>query len=364
MTDRFRLVTNSSGSLHWAAACLLIVAALAATAAADSPRVFFDTTNVVACRNVTTDEFAAVNPDEKLLEAKISISSLIDSGDESELIQYFYRFESPERTLRIVDYLPQTTLAADAASNITVEDKEEEIRSLGVTLSGKFDHFVQGGAAADASNKSNQSVRYEMLPPMRSIAASGTLDRGSAVYFKLKPSPRTSFEGAKEFVVVFRVSKSWRVDYAHLHCEAFGHKRGIVQPLDEQTHWGAGDFLVALYEQGDYEAKAAAYELVDAEYELRRRAAEHKKQIERRAFPTPVHRFGAMLDVVGPRIPDSWLRRLVFTPVDSGAVGVAGSLPSEVRLAALDFQKVRVRVNRMNGGEGREENAVVAAAER
>ena len=72
-----------------------------------------------------------------------------------------------------------------------------------------------------------------------------------------------------------------------------------------------------------------------------------------------------MLDVVDPRIPNSWLRQLVFSPVDSGAVGVAGSLPSEVRLAALDFQQARVRLNRLNAPpQLQDESAVIAAAEK
>ncbi|HPM83158.1 MAG TPA: hypothetical protein PLF81_20795, partial [Candidatus Anammoximicrobium sp.] len=87
--------------------------------------VSFDVMPTVGCRDVTTAEFAEANPDERLIEAHVEVSSLIRQGNEGDLLQYFYRFDSPRRTMRIVDYTPKTTLASDVAGNVTIEKKKE-----------------------------------------------------------------------------------------------------------------------------------------------------------------------------------------------------------------------------------------------
>lgn len=87
---------------------LLASAALPAVARAELPQVYFDMPFTIACRDVTPPEFAAMNPGQKLIEARFEISSLLTAGDERDLAQYFIRIENPERKLAIIDYLPKT----------------------------------------------------------------------------------------------------------------------------------------------------------------------------------------------------------------------------------------------------------------
>ena len=51
-----------------------------------------------------------MNPDEKLVEARIVVSSLIRSDSKSQVQEYFYRFENLQKGFRVVDYLPKTEL--------------------------------------------------------------------------------------------------------------------------------------------------------------------------------------------------------------------------------------------------------------
>jgi hypothetical protein len=236
--------------------CLLGL--LAAPARAESPRVHFDMPFTIACRDVTPPEFAAANPSEKLVEARFEISSLLVEGSERDLAQYFIRIESPGRKLAIVDYLPKTLHESSHAGPISIQDTDETSGSIGINLSGQYEFITGAGANAGLGKKNVSCVKYDLLPPLETVAASGTLLRGSAVFFKLKSSPRNPLEGAREYGLVLRVPADWRADYVRVHCEAAGIERAFVSSLDTEVKAGQRDFLVALYLEGDENARAAA----------------------------------------------------------------------------------------------------------
>lgn len=318
---------------------------------AASPEVSFDVTPSVGCRDLTSAEFAEANPDEKLVEAQIEVSSLIRQGNESDLLQYFYRFDSPRRTLRIVDYLPNTTLASDVAGNTTIEKKQESTKGFGATIAAPLEWPVKLAGSGELATKMLDSTRYELVPPMTAVAASGTLDRGYSVYFKLKPSRSTSLEGAKHFAMTFRVPRSWRADYVHLSCNAAGVVKGLLGPLDEQFVCGRRKFVVALYAEGDSSAKAAAECLVRAESELLKSISANRKELERRFYPTVVHRVGAMFEGTSASLPDNVAEAIVYggQPPDKELLELR--LPAEVRQAVAKYTVARRALSGLRAAE-------------
>jgi hypothetical protein len=312
------------------------------SAVAASWDVSFDLTPSVACRDVTTAEFAEANPDERLVEAQIEVSSLIRRGKEDALLEYFYRFDSPRRTLRIMDYWPKTTLTSDMAGNVTVENKQEATKGLGMTVAAPLDWPVKFGSSGELGIKTLHATRYELVPPMSVVAASGTLDRGHSVYFKLRPSRSTSLEGAKPFTLVFRVDTRWRADYVHLTCTASGVAKGLLGPLDEQKVRGRQRFVVALYAEGDASAKAAAERLVRAESELLKTISANRQALEKRFYPTLAHRFSAMFDgASAAALPDSVADAVVYGDRTTDKDRLDLRLPSEVRQAVVRYTVAR-----------------------
>ncbi len=307
------------------------------TADASPPRVSFDIDPLVACRDVTPPEFAEANPDERLVQADFPVSSLIRNGGEGDLIQYLYRVESPEETIRIVDYSPKTTLTSDIAGNVSIEKKKEKTNHVGMALTGPIDWPIRATGSGDVGSKSHNVERYELLPQKFAAAASGTVRRGYGVYFKLKPSRSTTLEGSKQFTLVFRVPKEWRGDYVHLSCTAIGFRRGVVAPLDERTVCGARRFVIALYADGDTSAKSAAERLARAETGLLKTVSENRREIEKRFYPTFVHKVGAMLEVIEPPIPDDWAQRLIYGSQRLGIDRIADRLPKDVREAVDEY---------------------------
>lgn len=315
---------------------VICVAVVACTniAIAKPPSVRFDTTPVVACRDVTDDAFAEMHPGERLIEAKFEISSILDSGSEADLTEFFFRMTSPQQSFRIVDYSPRTTLVSDYNGGITFEKKNEHSKGLGLAVSGGWESANVTGHG-DAGAKNTLTTKYELAAPKESVTASGTIQNGYGVYFKLRRSRQDTLEGAKEYQVIFRASRHWRGDLLHVYCEARGIQRGIVRQLDEEVRCGLGEYPLALYLSGDESARSIAEQFAKSNHNLRSTAINNQREIKRRSYPTVLHELGGLLDLAEPKIPRSWLEQLLSESASGHEF--ENRLPAQVRSAASDY---------------------------
>lgn len=317
---------------------------------AELPRVQFDVALTVGCRDVTPASFAQINPDERLVEARFQISSLLLRGNEADLIEFLYVVDSPNQTMQVEDYLPKTTLSTDVVGSIGFDERQEKSRSLGLNISGELSEHVKANASGSQTKSKAERVQYEKLPPLELLSASGTMRRGTAAYFKMKPSARTSLEGAKEFVLILRVPAAWRGEYVRITCDAWGYERGVVKRLDEQKHCSRSEFYVALYAEGDIEAKQAAAAFVQRERQFRDVVAASREAIRQQRYPTPAHKLGVMFSVVQPKIPDAWFEQILRRPADATTLNrFARHLPEQVRDAAKEYQLAKRNLHKLNG---------------
>ena len=241
------------------------VLACSAAAEAGAPRVHFDVSYSVECRDVTPEEFAETNPQSKIIEARFQVSSLIRRGKEKDIKELMYVVWSPEKRLRVVGFQPKTQLGSEVTEAIQVVETGEKATSLDAGVNVQFEpwagvHLSPSGGASKVS-KQNTQQRYSRLPPKQLLVASGTTRRQHGVFFKLKPSPQDSLEGQKEFVCLFVVPKGWRGDYAYVDCAAVPRDPA---PWSSSDDCGSRRVLVGLYFQGDAEAKEAAERLAYA----------------------------------------------------------------------------------------------------
>ena len=233
---------------------------------AGPPVVEFDTSETIGVEDVTTPEFAAANPREKLVEARFTISSLIRHGSDEGLVHFLYRIEGLERGMSVYDYLPKTELASSVTGRVSVEQKADDALAIGGSIGGKLE-AASGSINIAKSAARHGQVKYELLPPKELIAAAGTIHRQHGVYYKLKPSKQTSLEGAKQFVCVLRVPASWRADRTWLICEATTLSSPMLGRPAQEIVCGRGSFLIGLYGSGDVEARKASLKLVQTEAE-------------------------------------------------------------------------------------------------
>ena len=214
-----RRACGSSRTAVWLLIFSGTLALAAEPALATSSEVRFDAPFLVSCRDVTTAEFAASSPHQRLVEARFDITALPADDESPQGLQYLYRFVSPTGSVQIVDYEPRTSQATQWAGNVSIEQHKETGKSLGVSLSGGHQPLAQGTAGTDRTEKSTAQIRYELKPPMEVILVAGTVQRGTGVYFKLLPSAESAWEGSREFVIVMRVSRDWRGDIMYLRAK-------------------------------------------------------------------------------------------------------------------------------------------------
>jgi hypothetical protein len=236
-----------------------------AGAQAGPPKVAFDVSYTVECRDATPPEFEESHPGRKIVEARFEVSSLIRSGRESDVDELMYVIRSPQRRLRVFDFEPKTQMESDVAKAIEVVETDEDATSLNGGLSAQISPgggvHVAPSAGASKATKNSLQQKYSKLPPKQLLVASGTTLREYGVFFKLKPSTQASLEGQRELVCLFVVPSDWRADYAYVDCIARVRNRS---PWTKSPDVGSRRVLVGLYLQGDAEARGAAERLAHA----------------------------------------------------------------------------------------------------
>ena len=74
--------------------------------AADAVQVQFDCGPAIVCRDVTPTDFSLSNPNEKIIEATLQISTRVTQGLAPDLRELIYEIESPHA--RVFDFTPRT----------------------------------------------------------------------------------------------------------------------------------------------------------------------------------------------------------------------------------------------------------------
>ncbi len=203
----------------------------------------------------------ARSADSKTIVATIPLSVRF-RGDAESLSDANIELESPDQTLRVVDFLPQTTTTTDIVGPIQIETTKEAGGAL------KF-HFIHEASAnakdvvsakvsalneADASSylRFMTTLKYEQLPPRQLLVASGIRNRGHGVFFKLKPTSQHSIEGQHSFVCLFEVKPDWRCDYIVARCYEVGVGGWSVNENNK--------YIIGIHLKDDSDAKATIKE--------------------------------------------------------------------------------------------------------
>ena len=226
---------------------------------ATDTRVAFDIPSKVECRDVTPEKCAKAHPTMKVIEAKFRISASFIDGNEASTADFVYMISSPEMRMKVLDFLPNTTLESYTAEDrIEVTDSTENSDAITGDARVAYSLLSLSGTKNSTSKKS-ESNHYQKVAPKNLVLASGTVNRGHGVFYKLRPSNDASLEGAKEFVLLCIVPKTWRGDWCTVVCSARANKKSAVSSSVslagiEQAH-------VGLYLSGDQEASDLADDL-------------------------------------------------------------------------------------------------------
>lgn len=235
-------------------AYLLVAAHWSGSPAAHAaePRVLFDIPDKIECRDVTPPACAAAHPTRKVIEAKFRISAGFLEGNEDTIVDFTYMISSPKMRLKILDYLPNTTLESRFADDrIEVADFTETTDTASAEARVAYTIFSLDAVKNHLHRKTEQN-QYQKIAPKTLVLASGTMNRGHGVFYKLRPSNEASLEGAKEFTFLAIVPREWRADWCTFVCSARANKKSLLGTSVVSV--GVTKVDVGLYFCGDPEA--------------------------------------------------------------------------------------------------------------
>ncbi|WP_254508845.1 hypothetical protein [Anatilimnocola floriformis] len=302
----------------------------------NGPRVQFDAPYQIAMREIIAP--VQTQPGEKIVEARFDISSIVVAGNERDVTQFVFQLQSLQRTMQVYDYQPRSARDTSITGNVAVSEGRESSNTSGFDLTGRYQEWTSANLNFGESNKENGNRKFDRLPPLETVVASGTVFRGTGVYFKLHTTDRQLLEGSTTVCVLWRVPSNWRADYVHLRCVAEGRLRG-----QNQQRAGQRDFLIPVSLAGDTAAQQAAARFARSEANVRMVARQSAEEINNRP-PNPFQR--VFVGNNDQDVPHDWLERLLYLPANPS---IPSRLPSSVRNAAGDFVAAREELGLLNG---------------
>ena len=279
--------------------------------------------------------------DPTLVTVQLRLSSMIESPEVPRIDQWVVRCQPRDRAILIADYAPRTETASDLASAIQIKTTREQTDAVGLSLDGAYAHALRGKAGADYSKKNVRSVQFDRIAQQQAVTASGTINRGRGVYFKLRWTAQQVLEGEKLFNVTLKVPQSWRGSLIDVSVVAQSERKTLAGWDHETKTIGSAFFVVAAYRQGDHEAEAQAIAISDAEYTLRSIAAEHRASTQVNSLPSMLRHVAMKLDLEPSRDDFDWLHRLILDRADPHLDDEIRKLPMPTRVAVLDYVDVR-----------------------
>lgn len=235
--------------------------------------------------------------------------------------------------LPVVDYSPKTELQTNYSGAISITSKQEQTDSFGLNVNSNMPPFGAGHAGADDSRKLSDSTEFQRQAPLQAIIASGTIDRGRGVYFKLRWTTQQVLEGEKRFQLSFAVPDAWRGGLVDVEITANSVNRSIfgsqsLKPIAQRT------FVIAVYQQNDPQAAEIALRLAHLDRELAAYAKKHPKSGS-----------GGLSDLWRRILPDDdkddspkrWYQGVTSDKIDPYMDRRIQSLPMNVRVAVLGY---------------------------
>lgn len=301
--------------------------------AADDPAVHFDMPPTAAG--------SSSEGDPTLVTVELRLSSMIDTAEVPRIDQWLVRCQPRSRAMTIADYAPRTETSSDLVTPIQVKQTEEESSSVGIGVNGGYGHHVHGNAGLDHGTKNILSLQFDRVAPLHAVTASGTINRGQGVYFKLRWTAQQVLEGEKKFRITFRVPQAWRGGLLDVSVLAQTNRKSFAGWERDTLTLGSSNFVVACYRQGDREAAARARALSDAEFALRGVIIEHRQPKKLSSLPSMLRHVARKFESEPSAPTEGWLQRLLLNRADAHMDSEIRKLPIPIRVAILDYVDVR-----------------------
>lgn len=315
--------------------------------AADLQVVGFDLPAVVVAETVNPEIVDAPLSGGNLVRLRIPVSAYVSSQFHGVVSEYAVEIESPHQSLRVVDFWPRNEHYSEIDGTVKVELANQKDGDLNFNVSGGFEPFVRGNAGGKYHRKSSVQQSYQRIPTLQTLTSSGTIRRGYGAFFKFRPGPTSTLEGARQIAILAEVPSSWRADMLQVTMRATGRLHPTAR---ESKTLGESRLWMTAHQEGDLAAAAQARRFIDQERSLRALAASSHRTVQEKSLPTIWHKMGAALDMVEPRIPKNYLTEVIFGQSNQYLEGKSHRLPVGLRVAVLDFWDERDALHQLAWG--------------
>ncbi len=302
-------------------------------------------TSVIAC-DVTPPEMTGESSGERLVQLNFPVSTRLGCTSRQAILQMQIEIKSTGPGIQIVDYAPRTSLYSEIDGPIAVESREESSHSLGFDAGGTVAEMVKLGANAGTGKTTGYSERYQRIPHQKLLLASGTLQRGTAVYFKFNPSPQTTLEGGHELSITLRVPATWRGGILRVDCRADGSEPGLLGRHDRFVA-GSSSFMVATWLKGDSEAQAIVSGYCEIESRLRQIASSRERRQKSGAAGDPVAQLSQLFRGSTPNLPEGWSEQFMLYDTRSIQSQIRPHLSRELQAVTDQYLASRAQVLRL-----------------
>lgn len=341
-----------------------VLAGLPAGSAAIAQPVQFDLPQLVSAVPVACT--AVDGDDHRLVHFDLTLSIIVDSFPAPTIDQLVVDVNPQGGTAMVVDYAPRTELASQYNGDIEVLHSEEQNRLVTLSLQSQHPGVVSGGLTGTQGQKQAESLKYQRVAPLHLIAASGTTQRGRAVYFKFRSTDRQIIEGERTLGVTLRVPQDWQGELIDVQITADSQSSGLSTQVaswaglgTSPQRVGAARFLVAAYRSDCVTARSAARDLSAAESQLRREVQRLQSvastsgtdEVPSGTLWTPVARgldWNRSQRQELARAASLALHRALAGTLDVHADRSLRGLPVDTRAALVEYDRVRRRFLQLN----------------
>ena len=308
-------------------------------------QVAFDVNASAPVRSLNAPNAFARTPNSRLVSVELDVSTLFHPGAEQNVKEVMVQAACRRDDVVVVDYSPRTELQSDIDGPMQIVQEKDQSRDANLQGFGGYPGIGSIAGAWNESEYQTHSVQFLQKPIRELTVAAGTTNRQRGVYFKLRPNSQSTLEGSRKLGILLSVPENWRADLMDVTIQAVG-----LEPPNfrREAVVARESFVVALYQENDSVASAAAAEYVRQQANLVRLVKLYSKTIEHRSFPTPFHKLGAKLDLYEPEIPGNWLDSIVYKPGSLHHTRLS-ALPVDVRVAIMNFQDQKGRMESLSG---------------
>lgn len=281
------------------------------------------------------------DPYEQLIEVVVPVSCWVDQRyrdniDEFRFDIYWHRGQYP-----IADYSPRTLLQSPLNGTIAIEKRDDQTLRVGGDAIVPTP-VTSVGTRLEKSAVSGQITRFEEIPKHDLLVASGSVNRGTGVFFRFHSAKQFSLEGGRELSLVYRVPKSWRGGILRVDCLGLGKiKRfgGYSEDLRSNV-----SFIVPTYLKGDRQAQQASIAYVQQEQTLRQNWAQYVAAIPAPTIKESLQRSFSRKTIAEEELPKDWALQIIHSGSDSELDDSTNRLPRDLQETVKQFAIARRQV--------------------